>query len=128
MDTRSLANDHDWDLQPQWPANIQRAEFRKAAKRELSLLRKAASAKQGGVDETIHLSKSPANAGRLKQAVLKVKTTDQLASWAERELTRATLPKPRQRKRTLIPEYAALMARKPSNDVLDDLNEVRGDR
>jgi prevent-host-death family protein len=36
--------------------------------------------------------------------------------------------KPRRRKRILLPEFAALMARKPGNDVLEDLDAVRGDR
>jgi prevent-host-death family protein len=36
--------------------------------------------------------------------------------------------KPRRRRRTLLPEYAAMMARNQSNDVLDDLDSVRGDR
>jgi hypothetical protein len=43
-------------------------------------------------------------------------------------LANPSLLKPRRRKRVLLPEFAALMARKPGNDVLDDLNAVRGDR
>lgn len=38
------------------------------------------------------------------------------------------LLKPQPRKRILLPEFEALMARTPSNDVLDDLNAVRGDQ
>jgi len=37
------------------------------------------------------------------------------------------LPKKR-RNRTLIPEYAALLAESRSNDVLEDLDVIRGDR
>ena len=36
------------------------------------------------------------------------------------------LPKKR-RNRTLIPEYAALLAKSRSNDVLEDLDTIRGD-
>ena len=43
-------------------------------------------------------------------------------------LANPALLKPRRRKRTLLPEFAALMARKSGNDVLDDLDAVRGDR
>jgi hypothetical protein len=43
-------------------------------------------------------------------------------------LASLSLLKPRHRKRTLLPEYEALMAGKPGNDMLDDLNAVRGDR
>ena len=32
------------------------------------------------------------------------------------------------RRRTLLPEYARLLRKAPSHDVLDDLNAVRGDR
>ena len=32
------------------------------------------------------------------------------------------------RQRTLLPAYAALLAKKPGHDVLADLNAVRGDR
>jgi len=39
-----------------------------------------------------------------------------------------SLLKMRRRKRTLLPEYKALMAKTPGNDVLEDLNSVRGDR
>ena len=39
-----------------------------------------------------------------------------------------SLLKPQRRKRILLPEFEALMARKAGNDVLDDLNAVRGDR
>jgi PHD/YefM family antitoxin component YafN of YafNO toxin-antitoxin module len=43
-------------------------------------------------------------------------------------LASPALLKPRRRKRTILPEYEALMARKPGNDMLDDLDAVRGDR
>jgi prevent-host-death family protein len=36
--------------------------------------------------------------------------------------------KPRKRTRTFLPEFEALMARKPGTDVLADLDAVRGDR
>ena len=39
-----------------------------------------------------------------------------------------SLFKPKRRQRTLLPEYVALMAKPPGNDLLDDLNAVRGDR
>lgn len=32
------------------------------------------------------------------------------------------------RRRTLLPEYAALLGEAPSHDVLEDLDAVRGDR
>jgi prevent-host-death family protein len=34
----------------------------------------------------------------------------------------------KRRKRTLIPEYAALLAKSCSNDLLEDLDAIRGDR
>jgi hypothetical protein len=43
-------------------------------------------------------------------------------------ITNRTRLKPQPRKRILLPEFEALMARKPSSDVLDDLNAVRSDR
>lgn len=43
-------------------------------------------------------------------------------------LTSPSLLKPRRRQRTLLPEFAALMARRPGHDVLEDLAAVRGDR
>jgi len=43
-------------------------------------------------------------------------------------LSNPSLLTPRRRKRTLLPEYEALMSRKPGNDVLDDLDAIRGDR
>ena len=43
-------------------------------------------------------------------------------------LANPNLLKPRQRKRALLPEFEAMMARKPGSDMLEDLNEVRGDR
>jgi antitoxin (DNA-binding transcriptional repressor) of toxin-antitoxin stability system len=43
-------------------------------------------------------------------------------------LANPALLKPRHRRRTLLPEYAAMMARTQSNDVLEDLDAVRGDR
>lgn len=36
--------------------------------------------------------------------------------------------KPQRRKRVLLPEFAAMMARGQRGDVLDDLDAVRGDR
>lgn len=36
--------------------------------------------------------------------------------------------RPRRRKRMLLPEFQALMSRAPGNDVLDDLEAVRGER
>ncbi len=38
------------------------------------------------------------------------------------------LLKPRKRRRTLLPEYEALMAKAQSSDLLDDLDAVRGER
>jgi antitoxin (DNA-binding transcriptional repressor) of toxin-antitoxin stability system len=35
---------------------------------------------------------------------------------------------PRSRQRTLLPEYAALLAKPDGNDVVEDLAAVRGDR
>jgi len=43
-------------------------------------------------------------------------------------LAHPSLLKPLRRRRILLPEFKAMMAGKPSNDVLDDLNAVRGDR
>jgi prevent-host-death family protein len=37
------------------------------------------------------------------------------------------LPK-RRRSRTLLPEFAAMMARQPGNDLQEDLDAIRGDR
>jgi hypothetical protein len=39
-----------------------------------------------------------------------------------------SLLKPRRRKRVLLPEFKALMAKAPMGDTLDDLNAVRGNR
>lgn len=39
-----------------------------------------------------------------------------------------SLLKPKRRKRTLLPEYKALMAKALGNDVLEDLDAVRGER
>ena len=39
-----------------------------------------------------------------------------------------SLLKVRRRKRTLLPEFKALMAKAPGNDVVEDLDAVRGDR
>ena len=39
-----------------------------------------------------------------------------------------SLLKWRRRKRTLLPEYKALMAKAPGDDVREDLDAVRGDR
>jgi hypothetical protein len=38
------------------------------------------------------------------------------------------LYRPNIRQRTILPEYAALLTKEKSNDVLDDLDAVRGDR
>jgi hypothetical protein len=43
-------------------------------------------------------------------------------------LANPSLIKATPRRRTILPEYAAMMARNQSNDVLDDLDAVRGDR
>ncbi len=43
-------------------------------------------------------------------------------------ITGRALLKPQPRKRILLPEFEALMSRKLSEDVLDDLNAVRSDR
>jgi prevent-host-death family protein len=43
-------------------------------------------------------------------------------------LASPSLLKPKRRKRALLPEYKALMAKTPGNDLMDDLNAVRGDR
>jgi prevent-host-death family protein len=43
-------------------------------------------------------------------------------------LANPSLLKPRRRKRVLLPEFKALMAKPPIGDTLDDLNAVRGDR
>jgi antitoxin (DNA-binding transcriptional repressor) of toxin-antitoxin stability system len=43
-------------------------------------------------------------------------------------LANPSLLRPLRRKRTLLPEFVALMSRTPGNDVLDDLDSVRGDR
>jgi prevent-host-death family protein len=43
-------------------------------------------------------------------------------------LTRAALLLRKRRRRTLLPEYQALLARKSRGSVLDDLEAVRGDR
>jgi antitoxin (DNA-binding transcriptional repressor) of toxin-antitoxin stability system len=43
-------------------------------------------------------------------------------------LARPSMLKPRRRKRTLLPEYKVLMAKPPGDDLIDDLNAVRGER
>ncbi|MEJ0000946.1 MAG: hypothetical protein WDO13_18310 [Verrucomicrobiota bacterium] len=43
-------------------------------------------------------------------------------------LANPALLKPKKRKRTLLPEYRALMAQAPKGDLMDDLNAVRGER
>ena len=43
-------------------------------------------------------------------------------------LASLSLVKPRRRKRTLLPEFKALMAKPPGSDLMDDLDAVRGDR
>jgi antitoxin (DNA-binding transcriptional repressor) of toxin-antitoxin stability system len=42
-------------------------------------------------------------------------------------LAHLSLLKPIRRQRAILPGYAAMMARAQSNDVLDDLDAVRGD-
>jgi len=39
-----------------------------------------------------------------------------------------SLLKGRHRKRTILPEYETLMAKTPGNNLLDDLNAIRGER
>ncbi len=43
-------------------------------------------------------------------------------------LARAALLVPKRRRRTLLAEYKALLSRKTSGNVLDDLDAIRGDR
>jgi prevent-host-death family protein len=43
-------------------------------------------------------------------------------------LASPSLLKPRRRKRVLLPEFKALMAKATVTNTLDDLNAVRGDR
>jgi antitoxin (DNA-binding transcriptional repressor) of toxin-antitoxin stability system len=43
-------------------------------------------------------------------------------------LANLSLLKPIRRQRTILPGYAAMMARAQSHDVLDDVDAVRGDR
>lgn len=43
-------------------------------------------------------------------------------------LANPAMLKPHRRKRTLVPGYESLMSRNPGEDLLDDLNAVRGDR
>jgi len=43
-------------------------------------------------------------------------------------LASPSLIKPKRRKRTLLPEFKALMAKGTLGDTMDDLNAVRGDR
>jgi prevent-host-death family protein len=43
-------------------------------------------------------------------------------------LTRPALLLRKRRRRTLLPEYKALLSRASTGDVLDDLTAVRGDR
>jgi prevent-host-death family protein len=43
-------------------------------------------------------------------------------------LTRPSQLKPRRRRRTLLPAYKALMAKAPGDELIDDLDAVRGDR
>lgn len=43
-------------------------------------------------------------------------------------LANPSLLKPRRRRRVLLPEYEAMMRRNPGSDLLDDLDDVRGDR
>lgn len=39
-----------------------------------------------------------------------------------------SLLRPRRRIRVLLPEFAAMMARTPGNDLQDDLDAIRGER
>ena len=43
-------------------------------------------------------------------------------------LSNPALLKPKRRKRTLLPEFAALMTRGTTGSVLEDMDAVRGDR
>lgn len=43
-------------------------------------------------------------------------------------LANPALLRPHRRQRTLLPEFAALMARPPGSDVLTDLDAIRGNR
>jgi hypothetical protein len=43
-------------------------------------------------------------------------------------LANLALLAPKRRRRTLLAEYKALLSRKPSGKVLDELDAVRGDR
>jgi len=43
-------------------------------------------------------------------------------------LTSPSLLKPKRRKRILLAEFKALMAKAPSGDTMDDLNAVRAER
>jgi prevent-host-death family protein len=43
-------------------------------------------------------------------------------------LASPSLLKPKRRKRTLLPEFKALMAKATATNSVDDLNAVRGDR
>ena len=43
-------------------------------------------------------------------------------------LAHPSLLRSRRRKRTLLPEFEALMAREPGHDLSEDLDAVRGDR
>ena len=43
-------------------------------------------------------------------------------------LASPSILQPRRRLRTLLPDYVALLKKKPSQDVLEDLAAVRGDR
>jgi prevent-host-death family protein len=43
-------------------------------------------------------------------------------------LANPSLLTPRKRKRTLLPEYEAMMASTPGNDIQGALDEIRGDR
>jgi hypothetical protein len=51
-----------------------------------------------------------------------------ICTWVTTLLLYRLLSRSRRRKRALIPEYKALMAKAPNGDSLDDLNAVRGDR
>ncbi len=70
MDDRSLQNDHDIGLQPQWPGKVTREQMRSAAKAELEWI------------EGLWSEMKRAWSGKLE-------TTQQLADWAELQFARA---------------------------------------
>jgi prevent-host-death family protein len=62
-------------------------------------------------------------AGRSRTPIVVTDRGDPVAVLAHPSLLRPT-----PRKRTLLPELEALMAREPGKDLLDDLDAVRADR